>query len=90
MPTPETALKSAIKSYLQWNGWFVWHSLQGLGCYPGVADLTAIKEGRVLFIEVKTPRGRQSENQILFGNDVRTHGGTYKVVRSLDDIRGIA
>jgi len=87
--TPETSIKKAIKEYMRLMGWHIWHNLQGLGSYPGVADLTAVKDGRVLFIEVKTKHGKQSENQMIFENDIRTHGGEYVVARSVDDIKEI-
>ena len=60
--TAETAEKKAIKDYLRLKGWYVYHNLAGLGCYAGLADLTAIKKGRVLQIEVKAGKGKQSDN----------------------------
>ena len=85
--TPETSIKKAIRDYLRLTGWFVFHNLAGLGVYPGISDLTAIKDGRVVFIEVKTNRGQQSEKQLLFEDGIRTHGGEYIVARSVDDVK---
>mgnify|MGYP001588214013 CR=1 FL=1 len=39
----KTALKRAVKQYLAIKGWKCWHNLQGLGSYPGLPDLTAVK-----------------------------------------------
>ena len=61
--TPETAIKRNIKSYLNMKGYFFFHNLAGLGCYPGIPDITAMKGGRVYFIEVKSEKGKQSDNQ---------------------------
>ena len=100
--TPETALKNQVRQYLRFKGWFCFHLLQGLGCYPGLSDMAAIKAGRVLWIEVKAPgsagqksipgmgkkqsRGRQSECQARFQSDLEAHGGEYVLVWSLEDL----
>ena len=84
--TPETALKKAIKQYLMLNNWFTFHILQGLGSYKGACDLIAIKKGRVLFIEVKTPGGVQSDFQKTFEKNLKGNGGHYLVARDLYDI----
>ena len=95
--TAETNLKKQVRDFMQLNGWFVFHILQAMGAYRGVSDLIAIKEGRVLFLELKAPagfdkKGRkkkagvQSENQIKFEYDIDLHGGEYHVVRSVEDI----
>jgi len=84
--TPETLLKRDIKQYLGYHGWFCFHVLQGLGAYKGVSDMIAIKGGNVLFIEVKRPRGTQSEYQKEFERRVTEKGGKYVVVRSVDDL----
>jgi hypothetical protein len=55
--TLESALKKTCKQYLSIKGWMTIHNLAGMGCYPGLADMTAIKEGRVLWIEYKSPGG---------------------------------
>ncbi|MCE5285184.1 MAG: VRR-NUC domain-containing protein [Pelosinus sp.] len=82
----EKAIKRQIKAFLQYRGWFVFHILQGVGSYKGVSDFIAVKEGRVLFIEVKTTRGRQSEVQLQFEADIGRHGGEYLLARSLEDV----
>jgi hypothetical protein len=84
--TPETAIKKAIKQYLRLKRWFVYSNLQGLGCETGLPDLTAIKQGRVLMIEVKTPKGRQSTSQISFQGIWELYGGEYMIARSVDDL----
>ena len=57
-----------------------------LGSYKGIADLYALKDGRHVWIEVKTDRGRQSEHQRQFEQDIRDHGGRYIVARGIEDI----
>lgn len=81
--TPETAEKHNIKQLLHLKGYFVYYNLQGLGCYAGVPDLTAISpRGQVVQIEVKAPTkkgimGKQSEVQKLFQQEWESQGGIY-------------
>ena len=55
---------------------------------PGEADLTLYyKGGKTVFIEIKTPTGRQSKQQRAFEKRVKELGFTYLIMRSLDDVR---
>lgn len=86
-PKPkESDIQRNIKEYLQWNGWFVVKIHQSLGSYKGIADLYALKGGRHVWIEVKTPVGRQSDDQVKFELDIRAAGGEYFLCRSVDDL----
>ena len=91
MSITETDIRRQIQDYLRIRGWFVFYILQGLGAYKGIPDLIAVKNGRVLFIELKTPRGRQSEYQRKFQADLEAAGGEYVLCRGVDDLqeRGI-
>lgn len=55
---------------------------------PGEADLTLFeKDGKTTFIEVKTPAGRQSEQQKRFQKAVEKLGFEYVIMRSVEDAR---
>ena len=82
----EKDIRRVCKDYLEIKGWFVFHLLQGLGCYPGLTDMVAIKDGRVLFIEVKKPGGKQSQFQKDFQTLIEAHGGEYILVKCLEDL----
>jgi len=84
--TPENLVKEAVKKYLHYQGWYHFPILQGLGAKKGIADRIAIKNGVVLFIECKSPRGKQSLNQLQFQGDVDYHGGHYVLVRKIQDL----
>ena len=57
---------------------------------PGEADLTLFQRGgKTVFIEVKTPTGRQSKQQRAFQKRVEELGFEYKIVRSLDDAKNL-
>lgn len=56
------------------------------GLYPGVSDLIALYNGVPYFLEVKTPKGKQSPRQERFQAKVEAQGFTYAIVRSLGDV----
>jgi Holliday junction resolvase len=84
--TPENIVKRQIKDYLWIRGWFNFPLMQGLGCYPGAPDRIAIKDGRVLFIEIKAPKGKQSLYQKRFQKYVSACGGEYLLAHSVEDV----
>lgn len=48
----------------------------------GCADITGSYRGRFVAIEVKTPTGRQSQQQMAFQRAVERSGGIYILARS--------
>ena len=85
----ETIIRKAITDALKVSGWDVTYHLQGVGSRKGFPDLTAMKNGRTVYIEVKTETGRQSEHQKAFEQICKAHGCTYIVARSLKDIQDL-
>lgn len=85
----EAEIQRAIKQLLQIRGWFVVKIHQSMGSHKGIADLYAIKDGRAIWIEVKTKIGKQSEHQEEFERDIVGHGGRYLVARSIEDVMRI-
>ena len=82
----ESEIRKAIQDYLRWTGWFVYYNLAGLGSYPGLSDLVAVRGGRVVHIEVKTPKGVQSEKQRRFQRKLEAAGGEYVLARGIEDV----
>lgn len=82
----ESDIQQTIKEYLQWHGWFVVKIHQSLGSYKGIADLYAIKDGRHVWIEVKTDTGKLSKAQEQFKKDIESHGGMCIVARDIEDV----
>lgn len=62
--------------------------LVGMGVHPGFADLMVLCDGRVLFLELKSPKGRLSPDQEAFRDAVQAQGHGWALVRSLDDALG--
>jgi hypothetical protein len=62
--------------------------LVGMGVQPGFADLIVLCDGRVLFLELKSLKGRLSPAQEAFRDAVLAQGFGWALVRSLDDALG--
>ena len=62
--------------------------LVGMGVHPGFADLIILCDGRVLFLELKSLKGRLSPAQEVFRDAVLAQGFGWALVRSLDDALG--
>jgi hypothetical protein len=61
--------------------------MKATGLTPGASDLIVIYFGKLLFVEVKTSTGVQSEEQKVFAERVRDCGFDYHLVRSLLDFK---
>ena len=69
------------------------------GCMKGTSDFLVVKnrpsdpygEGNAcpVFIEVKSPSGKQSKDQIIFQGLVEAQGAEYCLVRSVDELQKI-
>jgi hypothetical protein len=63
--------------------------LKDEGVKSGVSDLMILWAGRLICIEVKAAKGRQSENQKEWEQTAIACGAVYRVVKSLDDVKGL-
>ena len=59
--------------------------LVGMGVHAGFADLMVLCDGRVLFLELKAPKGKLRPSQEVFRDAVLAQGFGWALVRSLDD-----
>ncbi len=102
MSTPEGKIQLTILKHLRSKGVFCWraqpHTYNSkLGIHisspynmPGQPDIIAILPGGIFCgIEVKTPKGKQSPDQILFQKRLERAGGVYIVARNIADIEHI-
>ena len=62
--------------------------LVGMGVHPGFADLMVLCDQRVLFLELKSLKGKLSPAQEAFRDAVLAQGFGWALVRSLDDALG--
>ncbi len=61
--------------------------MKATGLMAGVSDLIVVIPSKVLFIEVKDDKGRQSEKQKYFEETMKGLSLEYHLVRSLDDFK---
>lgn len=59
--------------------------LKDEGALAGVADLILVQNNQIVFVEIKTGDGKQSESQRNFQKEVEARGHLYLVWRSIDD-----
>ena len=85
----ETDIQNQIRDYLRMKGWFVIRHQQSMGSLKGLSDLSALKDGITIYIEVKTSKGYQSDYQKQFQQDIESHGGVYILARSVEDVQDI-
>jgi len=62
--------------------------LAGMGVHAGFADLMVLCPGRVLFLELKSLKGRLSPTQEGFRDSMLAQGFGWALVRNLDDALG--
>ena len=94
----EHNIQVAIVNYLRLNKIFcfavpnggqrnviVGRKLKDEGALAGVADLIILENGTCRFVEIKQDKGRQSESQKFFEQNVKECNMKYEVWRSIDD-----
>lgn len=82
----ESDVKKQIKDYLTLTGWCHYPNMAGIGSEPGLSDRTALKNGITLWIEAKSPTGKQSDDQIKFEKNIKENKGHYVLARSVEDL----
>jgi len=58
------------------------------GLIAGRSDLVLYYSGRAYMIELKTPKGRQGDEQKAWQKLIELHGFKYLIVRDLDEFKG--
>jgi hypothetical protein len=99
MPQNEGAIQLQIIHYLKARGHVVGKT-KTMGvrrgrifCFDpytfrGFSDLVAFINHKIYFIEVKSEKGTQSEDQKIFQKLVEGAGLTYILARSIEDVEG--
>lgn len=83
---PETVVRKQIAQYLRTLGWDVTYHMAGPLSRKGFPDLTALKDGHTVYIEVKAGKGQLTEYQRNVKAEIESHGGEYIVARGIDDV----
>ena len=97
----ETALRNQILDYLSYKGIMAWlnntsgnFNLRTQSYYKnprlklGVADILAVlpPNGRLLAIEAKVGKNKQTETQKQFQQEIEANGGIYLLVYDVDEV----
>jgi Holliday junction resolvase len=83
----ESILQGKIRAHLITEGWFVVKLINT--SKPGMPDLMAIKDGKVIFFEVKTNTGYLSKLQKYIIDCINDAGVKAYVVRTLEQVKQI-
>lgn len=59
--------------------------LKAEGALAGVADLVIVTKDRHIYVEMKTPKGKQQPSQLQFEHRVKALGHSYHVCHSLEE-----
>jgi len=94
----EASIQDSIRVSLAQAGYVVFRTNVGkvktadgrwfdTGLPSGFPDLMGFKpeNGRIFFIEVKTPQGKRREDQVRFANGLRNKQAIYGVARSAEE-----
>ena len=95
----EKDLQKTILDWLRWRKIFCWRNNSGAMVseykgkkrfmrfgLEGSPDIFAVKFGRIVGIEVKSPTGTMSEAQEKFKEEFEKAGGSYVLAKSLEDV----
>lgn len=98
MKNEETLIANAIIKHVENNYPSAWihknviakcrlgsgfYSTVGLGV--GSSDVIICFKGKFVAFEIKTQQGNLAEEQVKWGRMIRSKGGTYEVIRSVED-----
>lgn len=64
---PEEYFQSLVVDLMERRGWLVWHDNDPRWNDAGLPDLIAVREDRLIFIELKAERGVMRQHQELWG-----------------------
>lgn len=99
----EKDIQMAVCQYLEFKHYFFWRQNttpvynKDLGRFKampkysmnGIPDIILIKDGQFIGLEIKQPKGIQSDNQKKFEELCIKNGGQYHLITSVDQLQSI-
>ena len=85
----EKTLTSNVLKILKGSGWYAIKIHGGPYQTPGLPDVLALKDGRLLAIELKTPSGKPSKLQVQRLLELRQHGAVAGIVHSIAELHEV-
>lgn len=93
-PRTEAQVSRDVVKLLRTFGFAVWSTEQGwrkerggTRQTPGIPDLIVIGHDRLLFVEMKGPKGRLRDSQKVFRDECRANGVPWAMWRSVGECR---
>lgn len=62
----EKAWQAKVVEAAKWRRWNVYHTYDSRRSEPGFPDLVLVRGARLMFVELKTDKGRMTEAQLLW------------------------
>lgn len=84
---PKCVLFSVPNEAIQKMEWKQINTFKAMGLKSGVSDVIVLMPGKLLFIEFKSAKGVQNDNQKRFQEDVQALGFEYHICRSLEEFK---
>ena len=88
MKKEETLIQDAIIEYLNKNRILHWR-ISGSSNMSGFPDLLVCYGGDFVALEIKTPVGTPTEQQLKVMDDIKKAGGRASLVTSVDDVKKV-
>ena len=79
----------AVKEELEWRGWKVYRIQQSMGSHKGLSDMFAVKQGKVVFIEVKGTNGKLSYYQEKFRDEIMSEAVPHWVISDPEQLKAL-
>lgn len=84
--TSERDFQQAVMDLLKLRGWIAYHTFRSDRSEPGFPDIVALRNGKLLALELKSAKGRLTQSQIRWLDQfAKVPGCTAGVVRPADD-----
>ena len=80
----ESEIRNAIKCHLELKGWVVIRMGAPVFGEKGMGGLLCMKNGITAWVETKSEKGKMSDGQKKFANNVDRGGGLYILARSVE------
>lgn len=64
--TPEATLQGLVRTCARQHGWLCYHTRDSRGSDKGFPDLVLVKPGRLLFVELKSAKGKITQEQSVW------------------------
>lgn len=84
---PEAKLEAAVRKWATEKGWYCRKFTSPSN--RSVPDRLFLKDGRVVFIELKAPGKKPTKAQLLEIEEIQDHGGEAHWADNLDDVKAI-